>query len=87
MEARLSEYRNAPKGEELERLREELETREGTRLEAALKRLQSWGADCAGLGARAAMSHPARWERVKEEWPERFRQLPIEVSVNVRINR
>lgn len=84
---RLSEYREAPDEEELEVLREELERRERERLEAALEQLQAWGTDCTGLGIKAAMAHPARWERIKADWPELFQRLPIEVRVNVRINR
>lgn len=87
IEAKLSEYQNPLDGEELEFLREKLEHRERERMEKALEQLQGWGTDCTGLGVKAAMAHPARWERVKTEWPERFGQIPIEISVNVRINR
>lgn len=87
VEVRLSEYRKAPDEEELETLRAELERRERERLEAALEQLQGWGTDCTGLGIKAAMAHPARWERIKADWPELFQRLPIEIRVNVRINR
>lgn len=86
-EARLSEYQSPLDDRELKALREELERRERERLGAALGQLQGWGTDCTGLGIKAAMAHPARWERVKAEWPERFREIPIEINVNVRINR
>ena len=87
IEAKLSEYQNPLDGEDLELLREKLEHRERERLERTLEQLQDWGTDCTGLGVKAAMAHPARWEQVKTEWPERFSQIPIEISVNVRINR
>ena len=34
-------------------------------LERALEQLRSWGADCTGLGAQAAMGHPARWHEAR----------------------
>lgn len=85
LEARLSEYRQRPEGGELEELRGELEDRERERIMAALDRLQAWGADCTGLGAKAGMSHPARWERVKADWSERFSKIPVEIRVTIKI--
>lgn len=86
IEARLSEYRERPEGKELEELRGELESRERDRMIAALDRLRAWGTDCAGLGAKAGMSHPARWQAVRAGWPEWFGQVPVEVTVQIRIN-
>lgn len=85
IEARLSEYRERPEGEELEALRTELERRERERIEAALEQLRSWGTDCTGLGAKAGMSHPARWQGVWADWPEWFSRLPVEIQVEVKI--
>ena len=86
IEARLSEYRQRPEGEELEQLRGELEDRERERIEAALDRLRAWGTDCTGLGAKAGMSHPARWQAVRADWPEWFGRVPVEVTVQIKIN-
>lgn len=86
IEARLSEYRERPEGKELEELRGELESRERDRMIAALDRLRAWGTDCAGLGAKAGMSHPARWQAVRAGWPEQFSRVPIEVTVQIKIN-
>ena len=83
VEARLSEYRERPEGEELERLRRELENRERKRIEAALNRLQVWGTDCAGLGAEAGMFHPARWQAVRADWPEWFSRVPVGIQVEI----
>lgn len=83
IEARLSEYRRRPEGEELKELRGELERRERERITAALDRLRAWGTDCAGLGAKAGMSHPARWQAVRADWPEWFSRLPVELEVTV----
>lgn len=85
IEARLSEYRRRPEGEELNELRSELEDRERERILAALDRLWAWGTDCTGLGAKGGMSHPARWERVKADWPERFSRIPVEIRVTIKI--
>ena len=43
------------------------------------------GADCAGLGAKAGIAHPARWQAVRERWPEWFSQVPVEIQVEVKI--
>lgn len=86
IEARLSEYERRPDGGELERLRSELEARERERITKALDRLRSWGADCAGLGAKAAMARPAGWRAVQSDWPEWFARIPVEVTVQMKIN-
>lgn len=86
IETRLSEYRERPNGEILEQLRAELEVREQKRVEAALDQLQAWGTDCAGLGAKAGMSHPARWQAIQTDWPEWFGWVPVEVTVQIKIN-
>ena len=86
IEARLSEYRQRPEGEALDRIRAELESRERERIEEALDRLQTWGTDCTGLGAGAGMSRPARWEAVREDWAEWFSRVPVEVTVQIKIN-
>ena len=85
VEARLSEYRSRPESEALERLRAELEGRERERIEAALEQLRAWGADCTGLGARAAMAHPAQWQAVRADWPEWFSRVPVEIRVEAKI--
>ena len=82
---RLVEYRRRPEGRELEALRQELEGQELARLTAAVDRLQSLGADCAGLGAKAGIAHPARWQAVRGRWPEWFSQVPVEIQVEVKI--
>lgn len=83
--ARLAERRNPLNGEDLELLRAELESREQDRLSAALEQLRSWGTDAAGLGAKAAMSHPAQWQRLQNSWPEWFEKIPVEIQVQVTI--
>lgn len=85
-EARLTEYERRPAGGELERLQAELEERERARIEAALKQLQAWGADCTGLGAAAGMFHPAGWQRIQVDWPERFSRVPVEITVQINLN-
>lgn len=85
IEARLSEYRRRPEGGELELLQRELEDRERERIKAALEQLQAWESDCAGLGAKGGMLHPARWQAVRADWPEWFSRVPVEVQVEVKI--
>lgn len=85
VEARLSEYRERPGDGELEELRTELERRERERLEDALRQLRTWGTDCTGLGAKAAMTCPAQWQKVRADWPEWFSRVPVEIQVEVKI--
>ena len=85
VEVRLLEYRTRPDGQGVESLRTEVARRERVRLEAALDRLQAWGTDCAGLGAKAGMFHPARWQAVQADWPEYFSKVPVEIQVEVKI--
>ena len=85
VEVRLSEYRTRPDGQGVESLRTEAARRERVRLEGALEQLRAWGTDCAGLGAKAGMFHPARWQAVQADWPEWFSRVPLEITVEVEI--
>lgn len=85
VEVRLLEYRTRPDGQGVESLRTEAARRERVRLEAALDRLQAWGTDCAGLGAKAGMFHPDRWQAVQADWPEWFSKVPVEIQVEVKV--
>lgn len=86
IEAQLSEYRRPFSPRELEYLRSEAEARERTRLEAALDQLRVWGADCTGLGAKAAVSHPAQWQKIQSNWPAWFSRLPIKIKVQIKLD-
>ena len=85
VKARLAEYREPLHDRELERLQEELETREQRRLEAALEQMRALRCDCTGLGAKAAMGCPANWQAIQRDWPEWFARLPVEITVQVKI--
>ncbi|MCI9157173.1 MAG: hypothetical protein HFF44_09615 [Lawsonibacter sp.] len=86
VEARLAEYRERLSAEDIKYLQKKLEARERDRLERALEQLRSWGADCTGLGAQAAMGHPARWQELSPHWSQQFGQVPLEVTVELKIN-
>ena len=85
IQCRLSEYRQRPDREELSKLEAALEGQERLRLEAALARLRELEADCTGLGAKAAMVHPAKWQKIRDNWPEWFSRVPVEIQVEVKI--
>lgn len=85
IEARLSEYQERPFREELEQLQKGVENRERARLEGTLKRLKALRTDCTGLGAKAAMFHPAQWQAVQANWLEWFVRVPVELQVEVKI--
>ena len=73
--------------EDLEQVKQAVDSRQQRRLTQALERLQGWGADCVGLGQRLAMADPARGEKLLERWPEVFSSLPVQVSVETSLTR
>lgn len=85
IEGRLSEYRQRPDQGELEAVTAALERQEHIRLEKALARLRELKSDCVGLGAKAAMFHPVRWQEIQTDWPETFSRVPIELRVELKI--
>ena len=73
--------------EDLEQVKQAIDSRQQRRITQALERLQSWGTDCVGLGQRLAMADPARGEKLLEQWPEVFSSLPVQVSVETSLTR
>lgn len=85
IDARLSEYGSRLAPEELDQLRTLLEAQERAKIEAALARLKELHSDCVGLGAKAAISHPAQWQNIQADWPQRFAQVPVELQIQITI--
>lgn len=85
IEARLTEYQQRPGRETLQEIERALGRQERERLERALERLRAWGTDCAGLGAKAAVACPARWQGVQTDWSGWFSRIPIELEVEVAV--
>ena len=70
---------------DLQAVEEELTRVETARLTRALTQLRAWGADCAGLGVRSALSAPEAWRQVKGNWSEWFARLEPNLEVQVDI--
>ena len=85
--AELAEFHEPMDQGELAQLREALEEREGLRLRQVMEQLRGWGTDCTALGSQVAQADPARWEKLRGEWEERFSTIPYEVSVQVSVSR
>ena len=85
--ARLAEYAALPGREELEAVEEAVGQVELERAALALAQLQSWQADCAGLGVRSALSAPEVWHQVEEDWPARFGSLTVGLELQVEIQQ
>ena len=85
--AELAEFHEPMDQGELAQLREALEEREGLRLRQVMEQLRAWGTDCTALGSQVAQANPARWEKLRGEWEERFSTIPYEVSVQVSVSR
>lgn len=85
IDARLSEYGSRLTAEELARLQRLLEAQERSKIEAALERLKELHCDCIGLGAKAAVFHPAQWQTIQSDWPDWFSQLPVDIKVQINL--
>ena len=83
IQARLAEYYAPLEEEELEDLSLRIERRETARVRAALAEMQAWGADCTGVGPRAALSSPGLGQRKAEVWQDQFDAQTIELEVRV----
>lgn len=83
--AQLAEYRSRLSREQLQAVEEELTRVETERMDRALAQLRAWGADCAGLGVRSALSAPEAWRQVEEEWEGWFARLAPNLEVQVDI--
>lgn len=86
IEARLSEYGSRLTEEELDQVQRLAEAKEQSRVEAALARLKELQSDCVGLGAKAAISHPARWQNIQADWSDWFSRIPIEIKVQIKLD-
>lgn len=83
--AQLAEYRTQPNRNQLQTVEEELTRVETERMTRALTQLRAWGADCAGLGVRSALSAPEAWRQIEEDWEEWFARLEPNLEVQVDI--
>ena len=83
--AQLAEYRTQPNRKQLQAVEEELTRVESERMTRALTQLRAWGADCAGLGVRSALSAPEAWRQIEEDWEEWFARLEPNLEVQVDI--
>ncbi len=86
VEAELTEYRQRPGAAQLRQVQEMLEGQVRTRLERALEQLKAWGADCAGLGPRAALTHPGKWRHIQDQWDWWFEELDAQTAVEVTVH-
>lgn len=86
IEARLSEYGSRLTAEELVQLEKLLEVQERSKIDAALTQLRELRCDCVGLGAKAAISHPAQWQNIQANWSDWFSRVPINVKVQISLS-
>ena len=61
--AEVAEVEGELSQEDLEQVKQAVDSRQQRRITQALERLQSWSTDCVGLGQRLAMADPARGEK------------------------
>lgn len=55
-------------------------------LESALGTLKEWGADCVGIGSRAAIAAPWHCQVLEESWPDLFFGTDYSIEVDVSLN-
>lgn len=81
----LVEYERRLSRAEMEQLQVQLEEQMTARLEETMAQLQSWQADCTGLGSRAALAHPGKWQKIQGDWPAWFGRLDGELTVKATV--
>ncbi|WP_164491718.1 Ger(x)C family spore germination protein [Staphylospora marina] len=57
------------------------------RVKAALRVLQEHGTDVVGFGKVFHQKFPAEWEKMKNRWPEQFRNIELDMDVDVHVRR
>jgi len=71
--------------EEIELFCEQIRAREESRIGEALTQMRGWGADCLGLGARAALASPGVWPGLQGRWEQVFVQTEPEITLRVEL--
>jgi spore germination protein KC len=55
------------------------------KIQQLIDKMQEQGVDIFGFGAKVKQHQPETWDEVKNDWPEHFRKLPVNVSVKIQI--
>ncbi|GBG07760.1 putative spore germination protein YfkR [Paenibacillus agaridevorans] len=63
----------------------ELHTQVGTYVHQIIKKVQPLGTDIFGFGEAFHRQHPYQWNMLKKEWPEKFAEAEVSVSMNLQI--
>ncbi len=56
-------------------------------MEKCLEYAKENSADFLGVGKAVNLKHPIIWERIKDQWPTIFKDIPIMIKVESKINR
>lgn len=56
-------------------------------MEATLSKVQEMGTDILGFGEVINRSNPKMWKELKKDWPEHFRDIPVQFEVKTQIRR
>ena len=56
-------------------------------MEAVILKSKEFGIDCTALGEKIRMQHPFKWEKIKENWTEIYPSLPVNITVESRVER
>ncbi|OXS57298.1 hypothetical protein B1A99_17570 [Cohnella sp. CIP 111063] len=72
----------------IEEIEKRMEEKHKRQLEETIAFVQrKYGADIFGFGQSIHRSYPREWKKVKANWSEAFRELPVTVSAQVTIRR
>ncbi|RAP75745.1 Ger(x)C family spore germination protein [Paenibacillus montanisoli] len=58
-----------------------------TMMESAIRKAQRNKADIFGFGQAIENAHPRQWQKLKNDWPDRFSDLDVDINVDTRIRR
>jgi len=63
----------------------ELNTQAGTYVHQIIQKVQPLSTDIFGFGEAFHRQHPYKWKMLKKEWPKKFAEAEISVSLNLQI--
>lgn len=72
--------------ESIKRIQKEIEEKVAQLITGVLEKMQKeYEVDVAGFGEHLRINHPRVWEKIKDDWDQTFRDVPITLNVTITI--
>lgn len=78
-------YEDMSRPENVEMLKEHLRNAILSDIENVLKQARSLSADVFGFGEAIRSEYPEEWENMKEKWDEEFREIGLDIQIEVKL--